>query len=71
MWIQLTNVAAIVISVGLLIPWAKVRIARYWLSCFTMSAPPDMLERFLAAERERVEATGSEFGDALDLDLGM
>jgi hypothetical protein len=36
-----------------------------------MAAPADELERFLAAERERVEATGAELGDALDLDLGM
>ncbi len=50
-WIALSNVVAIVLSIGLLIPWAKVRATRYFFSCFTMSAPSQELERFLAAER--------------------
>ena len=70
-WIQMSNVVAIILSIGLLIPWAKVRKTRYWLSCFTVSAVSEELERFVAAERERVEATGAELGDALDLDLGI
>jgi uncharacterized membrane protein YjgN (DUF898 family) len=50
---------------------AKVRMARYRLSCFAMIAAPAVLECFVASERERVEATGAEMGDALDLDLGL
>jgi uncharacterized membrane protein YjgN (DUF898 family) len=70
-WIQVSNLTAIVASVGLLIPWARVRMVRYKLSCFTMLAAPGDLERFVAAERESISATGDEFGDALDLDLGL
>jgi len=70
-WIQASNVVAIVLSAGLLIPWAKVRMLRYRLSRFTLRAVPQDLERFLAAQREHVEATGAEMGDALDLDLGL
>ena len=64
-------VTLVIFSIGLLIPWARVRMVRYWLSCFTMTAAPDQLERFVAAERSRVEATGAELGEALDLDLGI
>ncbi len=71
LWIQGSNILAIVASLGLLIPWAKVRMVRYRLSCFTMSAVPAQLEAFLAAEREKVSATGAEMGEALDLDLGL
>ena len=70
-WIQASNIVAIIFSLGLLIPWARVRMVRYKLSCFTMIAVPAELDRFVAAERDKVTATGDEFGEALDLDLGL
>jgi uncharacterized membrane protein YjgN (DUF898 family) len=70
-WIQATNIVAIAASLGLLIPWARVRMARYRLSRFSLLAVPADLDRFFAAEREAVSATGAELGEALDLDLGF
>ncbi len=70
LWIQLSNVFAIVLSVGMLIPWAKVRIVRYRLSCLSLLAT-EPLDGFLASEQEKLTATGEEMGDALDLDLGL
>ncbi len=70
-WLQASNIVAIVASLGLLIPWARVRMTRYKLSCFSLLAVPGDLERFVAAEREAVTATGEELGEALDLDLGL
>lgn len=69
-WIQLSNIALIVVSAGLFIPWAKVRIVRYRLSCFRVLSS-EALDNLAAGERERVTATGEEFGEALDLDLGL
>lgn len=71
MWIQATNILAIIASLGLLIPWAKVRMTRYRLACFTMLTVPAALEVFVAFERERLAATGAEMGAALELDLGL
>lgn len=70
-WIQASNLLAIIASLGLLIPWARVRMARYRLSCFAMLATSAALESFVAAERERIGATGAEAGQVLDLDLGL
>ncbi len=70
-WIQITNIMAIIVSLGLLIPWAKVRMLRYQLSRFSMYAPLQELDTFIASEREKLTATGGEFGEALDLDLGL
>lgn len=70
LWIQLSNVVAIVLSFGMLIPWARVRIVRYRLSCLSALATVS-LDDFLASERERVAATGEEMGEVLDLDLGL
>ncbi|MDX1528497.1 MAG: DUF898 family protein, partial [Gammaproteobacteria bacterium] len=70
LWIQFSNIVAIVLSVGMLIPWARVRIVRYRLSCLSVLAS-EPLDGFAASERERLGATGDEMGEALDLDLGL
>ena len=70
LWIQLSNVVAIVLSIGMLIPWAKVRIVRYRLSCLSLLAS-EPLDGFVASERGKITATGDEMGEALDLDLGL
>ena len=68
--IYLTNIIAIALTVGLAIPWAKVRLARYRLARFSLHAAGD-LDGHIAQEREQMAALGQELGDALDLDLGM
>ena len=70
-WIQISNIAAIVFSLGMLVPWARVRILRYQLSRFRMQASAAELDAFMASGREVITASGSEFGDAFDLDLGL
>ncbi len=70
-WIQISNIVVIILSLGLLIPWAKVRMLRYQLSRFSLSATAQEFEHFIATERENISATGGEFGEVLDLDLGL
>ncbi|MFT5446896.1 MAG: uncharacterized membrane protein YjgN (DUF898 family) [Gammaproteobacteria bacterium] len=69
--IQITNILAIIFSVGLAIPWTTVRMVRYKASRFTMIAAPSTLESFIASERDSISATGTELGDAMDLNLGI
>ena len=69
-WIRLTNLVAIVLSAGLLIPWTRVRLARYQIGRLRLTGTGD-LDRFLTGEVQRLGATGAEMGDALELDLGM
>lgn len=69
-WIYFSNGVAIVFSIGLLVPWAMIRIARYRASKFALLAQGD-LDDFVA-EAERAEsATGAELMDALDLDVDL
>ena len=69
-WIYFSNGVAIVASVGLLVPWAMVRIARYRAAHFTLLADGE-LDHFVA-EAERAEgAAGAELTDALDLDVDI
>jgi uncharacterized membrane protein YjgN (DUF898 family) len=69
-WIYLSNFAAVLLSVGLLIPWAKIRIARYRLESLALQTE-DNLDGIVAAEQERVRATGEELAEVLDVDLGL
>jgi uncharacterized membrane protein YjgN (DUF898 family) len=68
--IYLTNAVAIVVSLGLLVPWAKIRVVRFRLGHMSVHAAGD-LEAFAAAEAKEVASLGAELGEALDLDLGL
>lgn len=70
LWIRLSNLAAIALSLGLMIPWARVRVARYQVSRLQLIGA-GALDRFLAGEVQRQGATGAEMGEALELDLGL
>lgn len=69
-WIYLSNFVAVLLTVGLLIPWAKIRIARYRLENLALETEGS-LDSFIAGEQERVKATGEEFAEVFDVDLGL
>jgi|SRR5687768_603712 uncharacterized membrane protein YjgN (DUF898 family) len=69
-WLYLTNALAAVASLGLLIPWAQVRLMRYQLSSMQLYVNGD-LDEFIGVQRSQVAATGQEVGDLLDVDMGL
>ncbi|SIQ49517.1 YjgN family protein [Solilutibacter tolerans] len=71
-WIYLSNIVAILFTLGLAVPWAMVRLARYRAEHFTLIATGD-LDEFAAASQMHAGATGAELVDALDagLDFGI
>ena len=69
-YIYITNLIGIIVSMGLLIPWAKVRLAKYRIENLNVSSIAD-LKVITAREREQVGTIGSEMGDILDIDIGM
>ena len=68
-WIRFTNVLAIVFSLGLLIPWAKIRRARYILPQTIAVLPADM-GVFETAADSAVGAVGDTAADFFDWDIG-
>ncbi|GAB2497503.1 DUF898 family protein [Arenimonas alkanexedens] len=69
-WIYFSNGVAIVASLGLLVPWAMVRIARYRAQHFALLADGN-LDHFVAEAERAEDATGAELMDALDMDLDI
>jgi len=68
-WIYLSNTVAIILSLGMLIPWAKVRMARYVAACTELEAGDvDSINDVVRSERS---AMGDELGEAFDLDFGL
>ena len=70
LWLYLSNAVAILLSLGLLIPWASIRMARYRLDNLQL-LPADDLDGFIAAEQEKVGAAGEEILDFFDFDIGI
>ncbi|MGI9294110.1 MAG: DUF898 family protein, partial [Pseudomonadales bacterium] len=68
-YLYLTNSIAIVLTLGMMIPWAMVRMARYRAETMTLHASD--LERFQAAAAADVNARGEEVSDMFDIDIGV
>lgn len=64
------NSLAIVFSLGLLGPWAAVRVAKYKLEGIAVR-PAAALSGFFAAADEQVGALGDEAGEFLGFDFGL
>lgn len=70
LWIYFSNTMAILGSVGMLIPWAMIRLARYRAECLTLLQAGD-LDQFVASAQSDVDATGSEMDGLFDIDIGV
>lgn len=69
-WLYVSNFVVILLSIGLLIPWAKIRLARYRAECLELNVQGS-LDVFVAGEARQVRATGEELSDMLDLDFAL
>ena len=70
LWLWVSNLAAIILSIGLLIPWARIRMARYRIERLQLVVAGS-LDGLVAAGHQRLAATGDELGEALGMDLGF
>jgi uncharacterized membrane protein YjgN (DUF898 family) len=71
-WIYVSSAIAVVLSLGLLVPWARVRMARYRASALSAWAPAG-LDAFTqaATPEEGLGGLASEAADLFDFDLGL
>ncbi|MFY2763390.1 YjgN family protein [Arenimonas sp. MALMAid1274] len=69
-WIYFSNGVLIVLSVGLLVPWAMIRLARYRAAHFAVHLEGGV-DQFVAESERNEAATSAELIDALDLDVDL
>ncbi|WP_020210872.1 YjgN family protein [Gilvimarinus chinensis] len=70
LWLIVTNTILIVVTLGLFIPWAKMRTAQYKADHTSAEFVGDM-EAFAAEERENVNALAESVGDLFDIEVGF
>lgn len=68
-WIAISNAIAIVVSVGMLLPWARIRVARY-LCAHTYVSPAGSLDEFVGEVERRQSAFGDAYMDIDGIDVG-
>lgn len=68
--ITFTNFLLVVVTLGLYMPWAAVRVARYRAQSMTL-IPATPLDEFLADVSIDVSATGEETAEMFDFDIGL
>jgi uncharacterized membrane protein YjgN (DUF898 family) len=68
--IYVTNLVAIGVTLGLAVPWARVRLARYRAESLTLlPVGPIVTEASSSSVDE--SATGAELTEAMDFDVGI
>ena len=70
MWISLSNLVLVVLTLGLFMPWAAVRLARIQVDAMKL-LPASDLQEFVAAEPETIGAVGEEAATAFDFDISL
>lgn len=68
--IYITNWLLLLFTLGLAMPWAKVRLARYRAESMVL-LPQGSLDKFIAAEEKQVNSLAEEVGEAFDMDIGL
>lgn len=69
-WLYLSSAVAIFLSLGLLIPWAAVRLTRYRVENLSLRTAGD-LESFMAVTPAEVGSAGEEIGDIFGVDVAL
>lgn len=69
-WITVSNFFLVALTLGIFIPWAMVRLAKFQLEAVQL-LPASDLQEFVAAEPERVGAVGEEAATAFDFDISL
>ena len=70
LYLYITNTLGMALTLGLLMPWAKVRTAKYRASVTSIALQGDLGE-FVATQEQQRSAVGEEIGEMFDLDLGF
>ena len=67
-WIMVSNAFLALITLGLAIPWTKIRMMRYQASCLSAEGKIGV---YRGTNVGGQSATGDEIGDAFDIDFGF
>lgn len=70
LWIRFSNLVVIALTIGLMIPWARIRMTRYQVERMSL-IPNGDLATLVSQQQEKIGTLGEEFGEGMDVDLGL
>ena len=70
-FILVTNMLLVLFTIGLALPWAKVRVARYIADNSWIAASDIDINSYLTQKEQEQSAIGEEIGDVLDVDIDI
>jgi uncharacterized membrane protein YjgN (DUF898 family) len=70
LWLYVTNVLGVLLTLGLFYPWALIRRLRYQLESMSVDAAGS-LDAIAAGAAPQASATGEAIGEVFDVDFGM
>jgi len=69
-WVMFTNLIAILLTIGLAFPWAKVRMARLMVEN-TLVDTEHGFDAYMTQKQKEESSLGEQIGDAFDVDVGL
>jgi uncharacterized membrane protein YjgN (DUF898 family) len=69
-WVAVTNLLLVIVTLGLGMPWAKVRMARLMLENTHVDTSVG-IQSYITQKQEEQSSLGEQIGDAFDVDVGM
>jgi uncharacterized membrane protein YjgN (DUF898 family) len=69
-WIMITNFLAVIATLGLAMPWAKVRVAKVMLENTQVYADAGF-DQYMTQKQNESSSLGEQIGDAFDVDVGL
>ena len=70
-FILVTNMLLVIFTIGLALPWAKVRVARYIADNSWIAASDIDINNYLTQKEQEQSAIGEEIGYVLDVDIDI
>jgi len=69
-WVMITNLFAIIFTLGLAFPWVKVRMTRL-IAENTLVDTEDGFDAYMTQKQKEESSLGEQIGDAFDVDVGL
>ena len=69
-WVMITNFLAVIATLGLAMPWAKVRVAKVMLEN-TQVYTDGGFDQYMTQKQNESSSLGEQIGDAFDVDVGL
>jgi uncharacterized membrane protein YjgN (DUF898 family) len=70
LWIYLSNMFILILTLGLATPWAQIRLARYHMEHIAVTGEANW-DKFVGEKKEATRALGEEIADMFDVDLSF